>query len=260
MKYKIFTNNKEISNKIKEEVSVKLSRNNFIYNEEDYDLAIAIGGDGSFLHMVKDTNFNTNILYVGINAGTLGFAQEISIDNIDNFIEDIKKNNYKVDYIGIEEIKVNTNNSTSYFNALNEIVVRDKELNTLLCNVMIDNSYLEKFIGDGLLISTSFGSTAYNLSFGGAIIYNTFHTLEITPIAPLNNKAYRTLLNSVVVPSDKKITLIPDKKSLLITIDGENNYYDDISSIEIYMENKTIKCYRNIDYDFCKKINEKFLK
>ncbi len=260
MKYKIFTNNKELSNKIKEEVSVKLSRNNFIYNEEEYDLAIAIGGDGSFLHMVKDTNFNSDVLYVGINAGTLGFAQEISIDNIDNFIEDIKNHNYKVDYIGIEEIKVNTNNSTSYFNALNEIVVRDKELNTLLCNVLIDDSYLEKFIGDGLLISTSFGSTAYNLSFGGAIVYNTFHTLEITPIAPLNNKSYRTLLNSVILPDNKKIILMPKKNSLLITIDGENSYYDDVTSIEVSSSKKKIKCYRNIDYDFCKKINEKFLK
>ena len=169
-------------------------------------------------------------------------------------------NNYTIQNIKPVSAKVFARDRDFTRIGVNEIVVRDKELNTLLCNVMIDNSYLEKFIGDGLLISTSFGSTAYNLSFGGAIIYNTFHTLEITPIAPLNNKAYRTLLNSVVVPSDKKITLIPDKKSLLITIDGENNYYDDVSSIEIYMENKTIKCYRNIDYDFCKKINEKFLK
>lgn len=260
MKFKIFTNNKELSNKLKEEVSVKLISNGFIHNEEDYDLAIAIGGDGSFLHMVQSTNFNSDVLYVGINAGTLGFAQEISIDNIDEFIVNLKNSNYKVDYIGIEEIIINRKNTTAYFNALNEIVIRDKELNTLSCDVKIDDSYLEKFIGDGLLISTSFGSTAYNLSFGGSIVYNTFHTLQITPIAPLNNKAYRTLLNSVIIPDDKRILLIPKKSNLLVTIDGGNNYYDDITSIEVSSCKKKIKCYRDINYDFCKKINEKFLK
>ena len=260
MKFNIFTNNRELSLKLKEEVKTKLANNGFIYNEEDYDIAIAIGGDGSFLHMVESASFNENVLYVGINAGTLGFAQEISVDNIDEFIANLKNDSYKIDYIGIEEIKINTKESTSYFNALNEIVVRDKELNALTCDVKVDDSYLEKFIGDGLLVSTSFGSTAYNLSFGGAIVYNTFHTLQITPIAPLNNKAYRTLLNSVVIPDNKKITIIPEKSNLLITIDGENSYYNDVISVEIYSSDKKIKCYRDNNYDFCKKINEKFLK
>lgn len=260
MKFNIFTNNRELSLKLKEEVKDKLIKNGFIYNEKDYDIAIAIGGDGSFLHMVEGAGFNDNILYVGINAGTLGFAQEISIDNIDEFIVNLKNNSYKIDYVGTLEIRINTKNSTSYFNALNEVVVRDKELNALTCDVKIDDSYLEKFIGDGLLISTSFGSTAYNLSFGGAIVYNTFHTLQITPIAPLNNKAYRTLLNSIVIPDDKRITVIPEKNNLLFTIDGENSFYNDVISVDVSSSNKKIKCYRDNNYDFCKKINEKFLK
>lgn len=259
MKFKIFSNGKELSKQTHQEVYDKLINEGFIFDETNYDLAISIGGDGTFLHMVKDTGFNSDVLYVGINTGTLGFGVEVSINGIDEFIMNLKKDNYKVDYIGIEEIKINTKNGEPNFNALNEIVIREKTLNTFICDVKIDDSFLEKFIGDGLLISTSFGSTAYNLSFGGAIIYNTFHAMEITPIAPLNNKSYRTLLNSVVVPEEKRVVLIPKKKDLLITIDGENNYYDDVISIEIFMGNKKIKCYRDTNYNFCKKINEKFL-
>ena len=94
-------------------------------------MGIAIGGDGSFLRMVKKCNFNPNVLYVGINSGTLGFAQEVGIEEIDFFIEELKDSKYKIDDIGIEEINVITGEGTLNFNALNEIVIREKDLNTL---------------------------------------------------------------------------------------------------------------------------------
>ena len=99
------------------------------------------------------------------------------------------------------------------------------------------------------------------MSFGGSIVYNTFHTLQITPIAPLNNKSYRNLLNSVVLPENKIVTIIPDRsKDILVTVDGENNFYSDAEKIETYVDKKRIKCIRRRDYNFAKKINEKFLK
>ena len=261
-KVKIFCNNNEKSLDIKKQVEKKLIENGFLFDDKDYELAIAIGGDGSFLRMVKETNFNSDILYVGINAGTLGFAQEVAIDKIDEFILDLKTNNYKVDSIGVQETKVTTKESDSFFYSLNEIVLRRRDLNTTSFDIKIEDILLEHFVGDGMLVATSFGSTAYNLSFGGSIIYNTFHTLQITPIAPLNNKSYRNLLNSVVIPENKVITLIPDKNknNLIITIDGENNKYDDVLKVETCVNKKRINCFRNIDYNFSKKINEKFLK
>ena len=261
-KVKLFCNNNQKSLKIKKIVEEKLIQNEFEIVDNYYELAIAIGGDGSFLRMIKQTNFNSEVLYVGINAGTLGFAQEISVDNIDEFITDLKTNNYKVDTIGVQETKVVTKNSDSFFYSLNEIVIREKDLNTLSCNVKIEDVVLENFVGDGLLIATSFGSTAYNLSFGGSIVYNTFHTLQITPIAPLNNKSYRNLLNSVIIPENKVISLIPNinANDLLITVDGENNIYNNVLRVETYVDKKRINCFRKKDYDFSKKINEKFLR
>ena len=259
-KYKIFSNDNEKSKETHKLVEEKLKLNGFI-SDDNYNLAIAIGGDGSFLRMIKQTNFNSDVLYVGINAGTLGFAQEVSLSSIDEFINELKNGDYKIDSIGIQETKVITKKSDSCFYSLNEIVVRQKELNTFTSDVYIEDALLEKFVGDGLLISTSFGSTAYNLSFGGSIVYNTFHTLQITPIAPLNNKSYRNLLNSVVLPENKKVTLVPKNSSdILITVDGENNFYSNVLKIETFVDKKRIKCLRRKDYDFAKKINEKFLK
>lgn len=259
--FNLFSNNNDKSKNIEKLVLKKMTDNGFIYDDENYDLAIAIGGDGSFLRMVKQTNFNSNIIYVGVNCGTLGFAQEIKVDNIDEFIEDLKKDNYKIEKIGIQETKILTNDSESNFYSLNEIVIRKQNLNTLYLSININDAFLEKYIGDGILIATSFGSTAYNLSFGGSIIYNTLHTLQITPIAPLNNKVYRNLLNSFVIPENKIITLKPEigNHDLIITVDGENNKYDDVIEIKTFINKKRINLLRKKDYSFSKKINEKFL-
>ena len=175
--------------------------------------------------MIKENNFNSNIYCISINAGTLGFAQEISIENIDGFINNLNNNNFIVQKLGVQENDIYTSESNSKFYSLNEIVIREKDLNTVKLSIYIDGFLFENFVGDGILVSTSFWLTAYNLSFGGSIVYNTFHSIQLTPIAPLNNRSYRNLINSVVLPQNKKITIIPDNtRNVIITIDGENMF------------------------------------
>ena len=122
-KVKIFSNNSEKSQEIKKLLIDKLNKNNISVVDNDYDLGIAIGGDGSFLRMIKENNFNSDIYYIGINAGTLGFAQEVSIDNIDEFIDNLNNNNFIVEELGIQENDIYTNESNSKFYSLNEIVI-----------------------------------------------------------------------------------------------------------------------------------------
>ena len=260
-KVKLFINDNLKSNRVAREVKEKLEKNKFVIVDEGYDLAIAVGGDGSFLRMVKSANFNNNCYYVGINAGTLGFAQEVSVDEIDQFIELLKTADFKVEEIGVQEVVVKTKKETVRHFSINEIVIRDEALNTTELEVAVAGGLLEDFVGDGLLISTSFGSTAYNLSFGGSIVFNTFHTLQITPVAPLNSKAYRSLVNSVIVPDNMLITLVPktNNGNLIVTVDGDNNFYESVLTIETVI-NRTIKILRMKDYNFIQKVNDKFLK
>ena len=260
-KVKLFVNDNIKSNSVSKKVKEKLITNGFEIVDEGYQLAIAIGGDGSFLRMVKKTNFNEDCFYIGINAGTLGFAQEVSIDEVDSFIKILKNDNFKVENIGVQEVVVNRKKDILNFCSINEIVVRDEELNSTELEVFIDGGILENFVGDGLLISTSFGSTAYNLSFGGSIVFNTFHTLQITPVAPLNSKVYRSLTNSVIVPDNMVIRLIPkrDGGNLLITVDGDNHFCEGVLSIETVIK-KCVKVIRMDGYNFVQKINDKFLK
>ena len=240
-KVKLFVNNNLKSRKAAEEIKEELLNNKFEIVEDNFDLGIAVGGDGSFLRMVNSSNFNSDCFYVGINAGTLGFAQDVSLDEIKPFIKSLHKDKINYEKIAVGEVEVLLKDNTACnYNIINEIVIRNEELNTLHTNVYVENSLLEKYVGDGLLIATSFGSTAYNLSFGGSIVYNTFDTLQITPIAPLNNKSYRNLINSVIIPTKNKITIEPNSNdnNLLITIDGKNIFLNEVEKINVVINKK----------------------
>jgi NAD+ kinase len=260
-KIKIIANDNLVCNNLLDILINKLETNGFVIDGKNPDLVIAIGGDGSFLRMVKQCEFNSNLIYVGINGGTLGFLQEIKMDNIDILIECLKNESYKIDEVGIQETHIDCDMGSYNYYSLNEIVIREKDGNTAIFDININGFHLENYVGDGILIATSIGSTAYNLSFGGSIVDNSFHTLQITPIAPLNNKAYRNLLNSVIIPENNIIEVIPkeNRNDLVVVIDGNNHIYNKVKKIKTFVNNKRLKFLRLETYNFFEKINDKFL-
>ncbi len=258
---KLYVKDDVKAKKVSMELQKELKDNKFEIVNENYDLAISIGGDGTFLKMVRENNFNSNIYYVGINAGTLGFLQEIDINKTLDFTKKLANNDFKEELLSIEETIINTENQVKKYYSLNEIVVRKSNWNYLESSIYIDNEILEDFAGDGLLISTSTGSTAYNKSLGGAIVYNTLKTLSITPIAPINNKNYKTLSNSIIIPEDKIIDIIPTKKeNLFFMIDGKVTNLKDVTKIESKIAKKKIKCLRMNDFHFIHVVNTKIIK
>ena len=259
---KLFVNEKKETKKIVKLVKDSLIKNNFNITDDKFDLGIAIGGDGTFLKMVRSTNFDTHPYYVGINCGTLGFLQELNSTEIDKLIEELLNKKYKIEKVGIQETTIYYGDSCfSKLYSLNEIIIRDDDLKMLKLDVSIGEDLLEHYTGDGLLIATSVGSTAHNISYRGSIVYNTFSTLQLTPIAPINSKAYKTLPNSLIIPPNKEIILKPikDKKNLLVTIDGINEKYSDVNKIITTINRKQIKCLRFSHYSFTQKIKEKLL-
>lgn len=256
---KLFINSDKKSKIVAKKLKEKLINYHFEIVNSDYDLAISVGGDGSFLRMIKENEFNSDIYYIGINSGTLGFLQEIDVCQTKNFIDRLASNDYKVEELSIEENTIMTDDNYYKFYSLNEIVIRKKDFSILKIPVYVDNELLEHFTGDGILISTSTGSTAYNMSFGGSIIYNSLNTLSITPIAPLNNKAYRTLVNSVIIPANKEIRIISNNEDLFFMIDGEIKEINNVKKIEVKIASKGIKCLRMNDFHFIKIVNSKIL-
>ena len=257
---RLFPNNNIKSMDAMKLIKDKFTSSGFVITDNNYDLGIAIGGDGSFLRMIKANNFDSNIYYVGVNTGTLGFLQEIKIDEIDTLIMELETSVYKVEDISIQETEIFFGNQVSRIYSLNEIVLRDSNLGIVRLDVSIDGDMLESYVGDGMLIATSTGSTAHNLSYGGSIVYNTFSSLQITPIGPINSKVYKSLINSVIIPENREISIIPtDKRDLIVTVDGVNINYNEVDKITTKIGDKKIKCLRLNRYNFPQKINEKML-
>lgn len=218
----IFTNNTNKSKKLSKTLEAKLLDHGY-KDHKGYDkgavLNICIGGDGSFLRAVQETNFS-QIPFVGINTGSLGFFQEILTDKLDEFLDVFKEGAYSLNRLIILNCEIEDNaRGPRVVQALNDFVVTSQGHRVIKADVEIDKNHLETFAGDGLIISTPAGSTAYNFSVGGSILYQELKGFQLAPIAPINTKAYRSLQNSLVLSKNEVLEIHCQEPSTLI-VDG----------------------------------------
>ncbi len=212
-------------------------------NDPRAALNICIGGDGAFLRAVHKTSFPT-IPFVGINTGHLGFFQEIHKTALEEFVKNLKSDNYTVDKIHLMECHIQTRERTFHLHALNEFVVRNQTSQVVHLQVYIADRHLQNFSGDGLIVSSSAGSTAYNYSAGGAILYPSLNGYQLTPLAPINSKAYRSLYNSIVIPNDTIMDIVPEKRyasSMLVIADGMELKFRQIQNLKFDIADRYIR-------------------
>ena len=261
----IYTNNTEMSQSIEKTLRKKLLKTDLRvfdeYEAENTDLIICIGGDGTLLRLVQEYNFPKTPI-VGINTGHLGFFQEILPEKIDDFIFLYNQEKYSIQSLNGVTAYVKTNGCTKKHTALNEITVKGLMTHPVHLNISINNSFIERFSGDGLCIASPAGSTAYNYALGGSIVDPRLNLLQVTPIAPMQNVAYRSFTSSILLPSNDKLTVIPcsaNDTTLTVIYDGMMSEYEDVEEISIYLSRKKINLIRFDDYQFWEKVKSKFL-
>ncbi|WP_352418903.1 NAD(+)/NADH kinase [Proteiniborus sp.] len=230
----------------------------FNYNAE---LSICIGGDGAFLRAVHKHGF-PYIPFIGVNTGHLGFFHEITPEKINTFVENYTKGKYKLEDIYLVEAIVCTRTSCMELVGVNEIVIKGIESKVIHLNVSIADNHLECFSGDGLIVSTPSGSTAYNLSAGGSIVYPALKTLQLTPLCPINSKAYRSLQNSAIIPDGMTIKVNPeyrDENTVLIVVDGKQFKYDNVVEVIFKLSDMTLRRLTLDSQDFWSKVRDRFI-
>lgn len=260
----IVSNDRPISRETSRILKQKLEKNGY-YIPEVFDLSadliICVGGDGSFLRTLHEYHFPP-IPIIGVNTGHLGFFQELSPYQLDEFIFRYEKGDYTLQEIQPVEALVCTKTSCIEIMGINEISIKGDKSRTVHMNISLDDSFLEKFSGDGILVATPAGSTAYNYSLGGSIVDPRLNLLQITPIAPITTTAYRSFTSSIIVPKESTIKIFPEyafENSILIVTDGVEHRYNHIEEIYIKMSDLTCQLLRLNDYDFWNKVKEKFL-
>jgi NAD+ kinase len=185
------------------------------------DFLVSLGGDGTLLSLVRRSHGYDKPV-VGINAGNLGFLADITIDDVDMFLDRLLIGEYRVDdRMMIEGYIRKSSGSKISFIAFNDVVITSPEPSKMVkVNASIDGERFNSYSGDGLIISTPTGSTAYNLSAGGPILYPLTQAFIITPVLAHSLANQRPL----VVPSDFSIELDAEKYRAIASIDGQEVY------------------------------------
>jgi NAD+ kinase len=157
------------------------------FEKSNFDFVISIGGDGTIL-MCLEFIRHLEIPIIGVNTGRLGFLASVPTDEACAMLDELEKNRYSIDartVLQLESNKPNMFGGVKY--ALNDFVLHKKDSSSMITiHTFINGEFLNSYWSDGLIISTPTGSTGYNLSCGGPILYPSSASFVITPIAPHN--------------------------------------------------------------------------
>lgn len=191
---------------------------------KNVSMLISIGGDGTLLSALKIA-IKYNISVLPIYNGSLGFISEIPPDEAYFILEEYlnnKKSLYEIELRTLLEVKlsqkkINKNSKIKKYLAVNELVLGKCDGRAIYIDVSIENKMVSSIVGDGVVIATPTGSTAYALSAGGPVLAPTIDAISFVPIAP-HSLTFRPL----VIPKGDTIQLELSKKSFkaMITIDG----------------------------------------
>lgn len=182
---------------------------------EECDLLMVLGGDGTLLSAL-DYALPKNIPMLGINLGRMGFMTEVDPVNLRRDVSEVLDGNYTID--SRMTLTVAGQNENNYF-ALNDIVLTRStpSVRILSLEIEVNGIVVDRISGDGLIVATATGSTAYSLSAGGPIIRPGLDCLVITPICPhtLNTRPVVVSSNDVI-----KIRVMDDRGGAQAVMDG----------------------------------------
>lgn len=183
------------------------------------DLILVLGGDGTMIATARLLG-DSEVPVLGVNYGGLGYLAEFRIEELYTALESILSGNYRLDKRVMLDVELmRSDESLTSNRVLNDVVINKSALARIIeIEAYFNRQFVNSFRADGLIVSTPTGSTAYNLSAGGPVIYPSMNAVVITPICPF------TLSNRpLVVPDDAVIELClkTDQEDVALTLDGQ---------------------------------------
>ncbi len=187
------------------------------------ELAVAVGGDGTVLRAVRDLHPLSDMPIWAVNCGHLGYLTDCEPQGAEQALERILAGKYHMENRVMLEGKLLSQGEETSFFALNEVVIyRSAFSHTLKMQLLIDGMPVVKLAGDGIMVSTPTGSTAYNLSAGGPILLPEAVQAVVTPICP-----HAALCAPLVVSGNETVTVavtmnerVRDGEQPQLVIDG----------------------------------------
>ena len=188
---------------------------------EKADIIVSLGGDGTFLKTASGALERGTPIF-GFNLGTIGFLTEFDPDSIDSAVRRICSGEYNIEERSVLEIWLTSDEGREFFGyAINDAVVtREIDANVCSLAVEINGSFVATYSGDGIIVATQTGSTAYSLSAGGPIVEPGNDVLLITPIC-----SHKMGSRTIVARPDSIITVKPGDKAKKLRIVADGNKF-----------------------------------
>jgi len=189
---------------------------------KNVDLIISLGGDGTLLRAARLVAAE-DIPVFGVNLGGLGFLTQIGIDDLEKSLEKLYRERYFLD----ERMMLNCTvkrreEEIKKFTALNDVVIGKGAFARIISlATYVNNDYVITYSADGLVVSTSTGSTAYSLSAGGPIVNPGINSIMLTPICPHTLSARPFIIGE---NDQVKIKLESSEEKVMVTIDGQEGF------------------------------------
>ncbi len=262
MKYAIQSRNDKVSNQLMDEAIDYLKGFDFTYDNEEPDIVLSIGGDGTLLHAFhKYSHRLKETAFVGIHTGHLGFYADWQPAEIEKLVISLARKEYDVIEYPLLDVTINyreEKESTRYL-ALNESSVKSPEV-TLVMDVELNGKHFERFRGDGLCMSTPSGSTAYNKALGGAIVHPSLLTMQLTEMASINNRVFRTVGSPLILPAHHICVLKPVRgPDFMVTVDHLQLLHKDVKSIEYQVSKQKVRFARFRPFPFWRRVKDSFI-
>ncbi|CAM3759634.1 NAD kinase [Mesobacillus zeae] len=233
---------------------------NIIKDYRKANIIVSIGGDGTFLQAARKTGFRQDCLYAGISTtGNLNVYCDFHIGDQSKMIDAIT--NVEVEVRRYPTIEVTVDDQMKFL-CLNEFSVRSGIIKTFVMDVFIDDLHFETFRGDGMIVATPTGSTAYNKSVNGAVVDPMLPCVQVSELASVNNNHYRTLGSSFILSGNRKLSLkvVQDGNDYpIMGMDNEALSIQHVEKIDIRLSEQIIKTVKLKDNSFWEKVKRTFL-
>ncbi len=244
------------------DIKLQLEKLGLIYDDEKPELVITVGGDGTMLYAFhRFKSMLDQVAFVGIHTGHLGFYADWMVDESIFLALSIAEGPISVvEYplLDVEIIYRDGKLPTKYL-AMNESTIHGIG-STLVVDVELNGYYFECFRGDGLCFSTPSGSTAYNKALGGALVHPAIEVMQMTEMASINNKIYRTISSPLILPKHHHCILKSSHQDeFSVTIDHLNFLHNNVKSISYGVSDKKVRFARLRSFPFWKRVKESFI-
>lgn len=214
------------------------------------DFLVTLGGDGTLISVAR-RGFEYQKPVMGINLGTLGFLTDLMPDEIDSFLKKFINDQYRIDDRMMIKAIINGKKVVAF----NDIVITRKDVTSMIqLEGYVDEKIFNKYKADGLIVSTPTGSTAYNLSCHGPVVFPLTDAFIVTPISP-----HSLTQRSLVLPVDFKIKFKNvNKESAVVVIDGHDTYdLENEDTITIQIASKKAKLIHRLERNYFDVLNKK---